>query len=61
MSILKVETKLTDFLSTTTPEVIALKGAWGVGKTYTWNKLSLQAKEKANSLEKIFICKLVWY
>lgn len=46
MSLYKVETKLTDFLSTTTPEVVALKGAWGVGKTYTWNKLSLQAKEK---------------
>lgn len=46
MSLSKVETKITGFLSTTTPEVIAIKGAWGVGKTYTWDKLSLLAKEK---------------
>jgi hypothetical protein len=46
MSLSKVETKISDFLSTNTPEVMAIKGAWGVGKTYTWYKLSLLAKEK---------------
>lgn len=44
MTMLKVEAKISEFLSTTTPEVMAVKGAWGVGKTFTWNKLSLQAK-----------------
>lgn len=45
MSLSKVETKISEFLSTTTPEVMAVKGAWGVGKTFTWDKLSKQAKE----------------
>ena len=45
MSLSKVETKISDFLSTNTPEVMAIKGAWGVGKTFTWNKLSKYAKD----------------
>ena len=45
MSLFKVETKISDFLSTNTPEVMAIKGAWGVGKTFTWNKLSKYAKD----------------
>jgi hypothetical protein len=45
MSLFKVEAKISDFLSTNTPEVMAIKGAWGVGKTFTWNKLSKQAKD----------------
>lgn len=48
MSLSKVETKISGFLSTTTPEVMAIKGAWGVGKTFTWNKLSKQAKIDKN-------------
>ena len=44
MSLSKVEIKISDFLSTNTPEVMAIKGAWGVGKTFTWNTLSKQAK-----------------
>lgn len=39
MSLSKVEIKISDFLSTNTPEVMAIKGAWGVGKTFTWNTL----------------------
>ncbi len=53
MSLSKVETKISDFLSTNTPEVMAIKGAWGVGKTFTWNKLSKHAKNNNNiALEK---------
>lgn len=44
MSLSNVKTKISDFLSTNTPEVMAIKGAWGVGKTFTWNMLSEQAK-----------------
>jgi hypothetical protein len=46
MSLSKVKTKISDFLSTNTPEVMAIKGAWGVGKTFTWDTLSEQAKNK---------------
>ena len=33
------------FLKSDTPEVLAVKGAWGVGKTYAWNKLVLDNKD----------------
>jgi len=33
------------FLNSDLPEVMAIKGAWGVGKTYTWNKLLKDANE----------------
>lgn len=33
------------FLESKTPEVLAIKGAWGVGKTFTWNKLLAEAKQ----------------
>src|SRR5688572_11854346 len=32
------------FLMSETPEVLSIKGAWGVGKTYAWNKLVLDSK-----------------
>lgn len=44
MSLSKVEIKISDFLSTNTPEVMAIKGAWGVGKTFTWDTISKKAK-----------------
>lgn len=53
MSLSKVETKISDFLSINTPEVMAIKGIWGVGKTFTWDKISRQAKySKRIALEK---------
>ncbi len=38
MSLKKVQRAVEDFLANGTPEVLAIKGAWGVGKTYFWDK-----------------------
>lgn len=47
MSSLKVlKEQLNKFLKTEKPEVIAIKGKWGVGKTYTWNQILLDAKKE---------------
>src|SRR5688572_20769896 len=34
------------FLRSEATEVLAIKGAWGVGKTYAWNKLVIDNKDK---------------
>jgi hypothetical protein len=39
MSLDVVKEQIERFLNSDSPEVMAIKGAWGVGKTYTWNKL----------------------
>lgn len=44
MSVATVKTVASRFLTSDTPEVLALKGSWGVGKTYAWNQLVLQHK-----------------
>ena len=44
MSIEIVKTQLNHFLQTDTPEVLAIRGAWGVGKTFAWNKYLNEAK-----------------
>ena len=49
MSIEVVKRQISLFLSTEKPEVIAIKGAWGVGKTYSWKKFLLDAKQ-SNSI-----------
>lgn len=33
------------FLGSSEPEVLCLRGAWGVGKTFLWNKLLLEARD----------------
>ena len=33
------------FLDSETPEVLAIRGNWGVGKTFAWNKYLREAKE----------------
>lgn len=38
MSTELVKEQIRRFLSTDTPEVLAIKGDWGVGKTYCWDK-----------------------
>lgn len=38
MSIAVVKNQINAFLATEKPEVIAIKGAWGVGKTYRWKQ-----------------------
>ncbi|MEZ8383039.1 P-loop NTPase fold protein [Vibrio splendidus] len=37
MSVHLVKEQVFEFLSTKNPEVIAIKGRWGVGKTFAWN------------------------
>ena len=44
MSAAVVKTVARRFLNSETPEVLAIKGAWGVGKTFAWNQLLLQNK-----------------
>jgi hypothetical protein len=39
MTVATVKSVVTRFLTSEVPEVLALKGDWGVGKTFTWNKL----------------------
>ena len=45
MSLNIVKKEIFRFLESSTPEVLAIKGAWGVGKTFAWNKFLLEAKE----------------
>lgn len=39
MTLKIVRSEITRFLAAEEPEVLALKGAWGTGKTYTWKRL----------------------
>ena len=32
-----IKQQIRNFLTTSRPEVLAIKGRWGVGKTYTWD------------------------
>lgn len=45
MTIAVVKKQINAFLAAEKPEVIAIKGAWGVGKTYSWKKFLLAAKQ----------------
>ncbi len=38
MSIKIIENQISRFLASEAPEVMSIKGAWGVGKTYAWSK-----------------------
>jgi len=44
MSVEVIKDKIFQFLSTSTPEIMAIKGAWGVGKTFSWKKFLQEAK-----------------
>lgn len=44
MSLDNVRREIRRFLESDAPEVLVLKGAWGIGKTYTWNKLLKDAQ-----------------
>ncbi len=44
MTVTTVKSVATRFLTTENPEVLALKGAWGVGKTYFWNQIVQELK-----------------
>lgn len=38
MSIEIIKQQIQKFLMDDTPEVLAIKGAWGIGKTYSWKR-----------------------
>lgn len=44
MSLEVVKKQINSFLASEIPEVIAIKGAWGIGKTYSWKKFLVSAK-----------------
>ena len=46
MSIALIKQQIHRFLANQTPEVISIKGAWGVGKTYAWNTYLVEAKNR---------------
>jgi len=46
MTVATVRTVATSFLTADAPGVLAIKGAWGVGKTYAWHQIVLAAKSK---------------
>ncbi len=46
MSIGTIEQQVAHFLARETPEVISIKGAWGVGKTYAWNNFLNKARQQ---------------
>lgn len=53
MSTALVEVEIARFLASSTPEVLCLRGKWGVGKTYSWNAFLQRAKEQRDiKLEK---------
>ncbi|MGB7816862.1 MAG: hypothetical protein WBL28_10990 [Methylotenera sp.] len=53
MSIEVIKTQIERFLASDVPEVLAIKGAWGIGKTYSWKKYLEEGKtQKKISLEK---------
>jgi hypothetical protein len=47
-----IEEQIAKFLNSDTPEVMAIRGKWGVGKTYAWDKfLKDTAKDKKVKLQ----------
>ena len=46
MSIPTVKSVATRFLKSDKPEVLAIKGAWGIGKTFLWNELVQEHKNE---------------
>lgn len=45
MSIESIKSRIDFFLSMSEPSVMAIKGEWGVGKTYAWNKYLIEARK----------------
>ncbi len=47
MSVDTVKIVAERFLKSRKPEILALKGAWGIGKTYTWDQIVKSHKDEA--------------
>lgn len=45
MSIEIIKSQISQFLASDQAEVMAIKGEWGIGKTYSWKKFLKEAKE----------------
>jgi hypothetical protein len=45
MSIEMIRPELKRFLSSPDPEVLIIKGAWGIGNTYAWNDILSKANQ----------------
>jgi hypothetical protein len=50
MSMKLVEDEIKRSLATTEPEVICVRGHWGVGKTYAWNRFLEEARGQENGI-----------
>jgi len=50
MSLDTIRREINRFLNSETPEVLAIKGAWGVGKTFAWNRF-LKKAQKVDSIK----------
>lgn len=48
MSVEIIKNQIFQFLSSDKPEVMAIKGEWGVGKTFSWKKFLIEAKSNNN-------------
>lgn len=48
MSVEVIKDQIFQFLSSEVPEVMVIKGEWGVGKTYSWKTFINEAKESGN-------------
>ncbi len=46
MSVALVQSEVRRFLQSTDPEVLCLRGNWGVGKTYSWNHFLKDAQDR---------------
>ncbi|MFV1982693.1 MAG: P-loop NTPase fold protein [Thiohalomonadales bacterium] len=47
MSIKKVQKVIENFIASHEPEVLSIRGGWGVGKTYFWNSIIKAASSKS--------------
>ncbi|MGO7955479.1 P-loop NTPase fold protein [Rhizobium leguminosarum] len=50
MSLKLIEEEIQRFLGSPDPEVLCITGKWGVGKTYTWDRLLAQAHARPEGL-----------
>jgi Cdc6-like AAA superfamily ATPase len=48
MSIKLVTDEITKFISREDPEVLCIRGKWGVGKTYAWKERLREAQQNNN-------------
>lgn len=55
MTLALVRNELNRFLATPDPEVLALRGKWGVGKTYSWNKILEDANRRDQISRKRYV------